>query len=72
MRVMLHFVLRFPSDPAVRFVILALPGGKHSFSCGWWRRLRGGLSRLDAHSRAEFWTGSAWQAAPRPLMEEWN
>lgn len=25
--------------------------------------------RLDARGRAEFWTGFAWQAAPRPLLE---
>jgi hypothetical protein len=29
-------------------------------------------SRLDAQGRAELWTGSVWQAAPRPLVEEWN
>jgi len=29
-------------------------------------------SRLDARHRAEFWTGSAWQAAPRPVFEAWN
>jgi hypothetical protein len=27
--------------------------------------------RLDAQGRAEFWTGSVWQAAPRPLVESW-
>jgi predicted esterase len=26
-------------------------------------------SRLGAKGRAEFWTGAAWQAAPRPLVE---
>jgi transglutaminase-like putative cysteine protease len=26
-------------------------------------------ARLDAHHRAEFWTGSNWRAAPRPLVE---
>jgi hypothetical protein len=31
-------------------------------------------SRLGAQGRAEFWTGAAWQAAPRPLVErcEWS
>jgi hypothetical protein len=29
-------------------------------------------SRLGAQGRAEFWTGSAWQAAPRPLIEGWK
>jgi hypothetical protein len=29
-------------------------------------------SRLDAQGRAELWTGSVWQAAPRPLVEGWN
>ena len=31
-------------------------------------------SRLDGQGRAEFWTGAAWQAAPRPLVEscEWS
>lgn len=29
-------------------------------------------SRLDSRGRAEFWTGSAWQAAPRPLLEGWR
>ncbi|MGO8931298.1 MAG: alpha/beta hydrolase family protein [Limisphaerales bacterium] len=29
-------------------------------------------SRLDPQGRAEFWAGSAWQAAPRPLVEGWN
>jgi hypothetical protein len=32
----------------------------------------GVAARLDAQSRSEFWTGSAWQAAPRPLAEAWN
>jgi predicted esterase len=32
----------------------------------------GVAARLDAQSRSEFWTGSVWQAAPRPLVEEWN
>jgi hypothetical protein len=34
----------------------------------------GVLSRLGAQGRAEFWTGAAWQAAPRPLVErcEWS
>lgn len=27
-------------------------------------------ARLDAQGRAEFWTGSVWQAVPRPLVEE--
>jgi dienelactone hydrolase len=29
-------------------------------------------SRLGAQGRAEFWTGAAWQAAPRPLVEAWK
>jgi hypothetical protein len=31
-------------------------------------------ARLGAPDRAEFWTGAAWQAAPRPLVErgEWS
>jgi hypothetical protein len=32
----------------------------------------GVAARLDAQGRAEFWTSSAWQAAPRPLVEAWN
>ncbi len=32
----------------------------------------GVAARLDAQGRSEFWTGSAWQAAPRPLAEAWN
>jgi dienelactone hydrolase len=28
-------------------------------------------ARLDASARAEFWTGAAWQAASRPLVESW-
>jgi hypothetical protein len=28
-------------------------------------------SRLGAQGRAEFWTGAAWQPAPRPLVEGW-
>ncbi len=28
-------------------------------------------ARLGAQGRAEFWTGSSWQAAPRPLVEVW-
>jgi hypothetical protein len=27
-------------------------------------------ARLDPNGHAEFWTGSAWQAASRPLVEE--
>jgi hypothetical protein len=29
-------------------------------------------ARLTAHGRAEFWAGSAWQAAPRPVVERWQ
>jgi len=29
-------------------------------------------SRLGSQGRAEFWTGSAWQPAPRPLVERWK
>ncbi len=29
-------------------------------------------SRLGAEGRAVFWSGSAWQAAPRPLVECWK
>jgi dienelactone hydrolase len=29
-------------------------------------------SRLAPQGRAEFWTGSGWQAAPRPLVEGWQ
>ena len=29
-------------------------------------------SRLGSEGRAEFWTSSAWQAAPRPLVERWE
>ena len=29
-------------------------------------------SRLGAQGHAEFWTGSAWQATPRPLMSKWG
>jgi dienelactone hydrolase len=29
-------------------------------------------SRLGAEGRAVFWSGSAWQAAPRPLIECWK
>ena len=32
-------------------------------------RSAGVPARLDARQRAELWTGSAWQAAPRPLVE---
>ena len=28
-------------------------------------------SRLGAQGRAELWTGSAWQPAPRPLLTPW-
>jgi dienelactone hydrolase len=28
-------------------------------------------ARLDARHRAEFWTGSAWRPAPRPVLEAW-
>lgn len=27
--------------------------------------------RLDKQSKAEFWTGSEWKAAPRPIVETW-
>jgi len=29
-------------------------------------------SRLSSPGRAEFWTGGAWQAAPRPRVEGWK
>ena len=29
-------------------------------------------SRLGAQGRAEFWTGSGWQAAPRALIGRWG
>jgi predicted esterase len=29
-------------------------------------------SRLGAEGRAQLWNGSAWQAAPRPLVERWE
>jgi predicted esterase len=32
-------------------------------------RSAGVPARLDARQRAELWTGSGWQAAPRPLVE---
>jgi transglutaminase-like putative cysteine protease len=28
-------------------------------------------ARLGAEGRAVLWTGSAWQAAPRPVVESW-
>ena len=29
-------------------------------------------SRLGSNDKAEFWTGTGWQAAPRPLVERWD
>jgi transglutaminase-like putative cysteine protease len=32
----------------------------------------GVAARLGTNGHVEFWSGSSWQAAPRPLVEAWN
>ena len=43
----------------------------HGFDCLYVAAMRsaGIPARLDAQARPEFWTGAAWQLAPRPLIE---
>ena len=35
-------------------------------------RSAGVPARLDSGKRAEIWTGTGWQAAPRPVIERWE
>jgi dienelactone hydrolase len=43
----------------------------HGFNCLYVAAMRsaGIPARLDAQARPEFWTGTAWQTAPRPVIE---